>query len=106
MGKTLPLTTISVKVVPRARSDEVVGWRDGVLRLRVTAPPQDGRANAAVIALLAAALGLRKGAVAVAAGHASAHKRVTIEGLTRSEVERRLGAGDASATGHENDAAI
>ena len=90
------LTTLSVKVVPRASRDEVVGWRGGVLRLRVSAPPQDGRANAAVVALLAAALGVRKSAVAICAGHASAMKRVAIEGLTRNEIEQRLG----SATGH------
>lgn len=101
MRKT-SLTTLSVKVVPRASRDEVVGWSGGVLRLRVCAPPQDGRANAAVVALLAAALGVRKSAVAISAGHASARKRVAVEGLTRNEVEQRLG----SATGHENDAAI
>lgn len=101
MGKTSP-TTLSVKVVPRASRDEVAGWSGGVLRLRVSAPPQDGRANAAVIALLAAALGVRKSAVVICAGHASALKRVAIEGLTRNEVEQRLG----TATGHENDAAI
>jgi hypothetical protein len=101
MRKT-SLTTLSVKVVPRASRDEVVGWRGGVLRLRVSAPPQDGRANAAVVALLAAALGVRKSAVAISAGHASAMKRVAIEGLTRNEIEQRLG----SPTGHENDAAI
>jgi len=96
------LTTVSVKVVPRASRDAVVGWSGGVLRLRVRAPPQDGRANAAVVALLAAALGLRRSAVAISAGHGSAHKRVSVEGLTRAEVERRLGF----ATGHESDAAI
>jgi uncharacterized protein (TIGR00251 family) len=101
MGKT-SLTMLSVKVVPRARRDEVVGWSGGVLRLRVSPPAQDGRANAAVVALLAAALGVRKSAVAICGGRASAHKRVAIEGLTRNEVERRLGF----ATGHENDAAI
>ncbi len=101
MSKTSP-TTLSVKVTPGARRDEVVGWNGGVLRLRVSAPPQDGRANAAVVALLAGALGVRKSAVAISAGRASAHKRVEIEGLTRNEVEQRLG----SATGHENDAAI
>ncbi len=98
----LPLTTLSVKVVPRASRDQIVGWSGLVLRLRVSAPPQDGRANAAVVALLANALGVRKSAVVISAGPASAHKRVTIEGLTRPEVEQRLGY----ATGHENDAAI
>ena len=101
MPKT-SLTTFSVKVVPRAGRDEVVGWRGGVLRLRVKAPPQDGRANVAVVALLAAVLGVRKSAVAISAGHASARKRVAVEGLTRNEIEQRLGF----ATGDENDAAI
>lgn len=95
-------TTISVKVVPRASRNEIVAWREGVLRLRVTAPPQDGRANAAVLALLADALGLRVSALAIAGGHASAHKRVAIAGLAREEVERRI----AAATGHGSDAAI
>jgi uncharacterized protein len=95
-------TTLSVKVVPRASRNEVVGWREGVLRLRVTAPPQDGRANAAVLALLADALGVRVGTLAIAGGHASAHKRVAVDGLTRGEIERRIGVG----TGHGSDAAI
>ncbi len=100
MAKSPANVTISVKVVPRASREEIVGWRDGELRLRVTAPPQDGRANAAVIALLAAALGVRKSAVTIAAGHAAPHKRVEIAGLTRGEVERRLGAGAGAASGH------
>jgi uncharacterized protein (TIGR00251 family) len=94
--------TLAIKVVPRSSRDEIVGWRDGVLRLKVRAPPQDGRANAAVVALLAAALEVRKSAVAIVAGHAAAHKRVVVEGLSRADVERRLGSG----TGLENDAAI
>jgi uncharacterized protein (TIGR00251 family) len=80
-----------VKVVPRAAKDEIVGWREGMLKLRVQAPPQDGRANRAVEALLAEALRLKKNAVAVATGQSSAHKRVAITGLTRDEIVRRLG---------------
>ena len=86
----------------RASRSEVVGWRAGVLRLRVTAPPQDGRANSAVLELLAEALGVRTGSLVLAAGHASAHKRVAVEGLAREEIERRI----AVATGHGNDGAI
>jgi uncharacterized protein (TIGR00251 family) len=85
-------TTITVKVVPRASSDEIVGWRAGTLRLRVMAPPQDNRANAAVSALLAAALGVPKRAVSIVSGHGSAHKRVAIAGLDRAQIEHRLGA--------------
>ena len=84
------LTVIAVKVVPRAAKDEIVGWLDQALKVRVAAPPQDGRANRALEQLLAAALGLKKSAVVVAAGRSSALKRVAIEGLSRAEIVRRL----------------
>ena len=84
------LTVIAVKVVPRAAKDEIVGWLDQALKVRVAAPPQDGRANRALEQLLAAALGLKKSAVVVAAGRSSAQKRVAIEGLSREEILRRL----------------
>ena len=84
------MTLIAVKVVPRAAQDEIVGWLEGVLKVRVTAPPQDGRANSALEVLLAAKLRLKKSAVTVAAGLASARKRVAIEGLTRDEIIRRI----------------
>jgi hypothetical protein len=86
------VTAISVKAVPRAARDEIVGWLGDALKIRVAAPPQDGRANAALESLLATALGLRKGAVRVAAGHGAARKRVEIDGLERAEIERRLAA--------------
>jgi uncharacterized protein (TIGR00251 family) len=85
-------TTLAVKVIPRAAADAITAWVDGVLKIRVTAPPQDGRANAAVEALLARALDVRKSAVRIVSGHASAHKRVAVDGLDRAEVERRLNA--------------
>jgi len=85
------VTVIAVKVVPRAAKDEIVGWLDGALKVRVQAPPQDGRANRALEALLAEALNLKKNAVTVAAGQSSARKRVAIEGLTHDEIVRRLG---------------
>jgi hypothetical protein len=86
------MTVIPVKVVPRASRNEIVGWLAGALKVRVTAPPQDGRANRAVEELLAAALDLKKTAVTIVAGHGAAHKRVAIDGMTREEVMRRLAA--------------
>jgi uncharacterized protein (TIGR00251 family) len=86
------ITTISVKVVPGASCDEIVGWLGGALKVRVTAPPADGKANAALEALLAAALGVPKRSVRVAAGHGSPRKRVEIDGVPPDEVERRLHA--------------
>jgi uncharacterized protein len=88
----LQMIDIAVKVVPRAARDEIVGWLDGALKVRVTAPPQDGRANRALEALLAEALGLKKTAVTVAAGLRSARKRVTVADLTVEEIMRRLAA--------------
>ncbi len=84
------MATLQVKVVPRAARDEIVGWLDTALKVRVAAPPEAGRANAALEALLASALGLRKSAVRVTAGHGSARKRVEIDGLDQAELERRL----------------
>jgi hypothetical protein len=91
VAKERPVS-ISVKAVPRAARDEIVGWLDGALKIRVVAPPQDGRANAALEALLAATLHLRKSAVRVVGGHGSARKRVEIDGIERAELERRLAA--------------
>ena len=79
-----------LKVVPRAARDEVAGWLDGALKVRVTAPPADGRANAAVEALLAETLGVKRGAVRIVAGHGSNRKRAEIDGLDPDEVVRRL----------------
>jgi uncharacterized protein len=85
------MTVIAVKVVPRAAQDEIVGWLDGALKVRIQAPPQDGRANRALEELLAEALNLKKNAVTVASGQSSARKRVAIVGLTHDEIVRRLG---------------
>ncbi len=56
---------LSVRLQPRAKRNEIVGWRDGVLLVRVTAPPVDGKANAALCKLLAKALGVAPSTVAV-----------------------------------------
>ena len=87
------MTLIAVKVVPRAAKDEIVGWLEGALKIRIQAPPEDGRANRALEELLAEALGLKKNAVTVATGRSSARKCVEVVGLTRDEIVRRLGGG-------------
>ena len=84
------MAIIAVRVVPRAARDEIVGWLAGALKVRVTAPPENGRANHALEALLAAQLGLKKSAVNVASGRASARKRVAIDGLEHDEIVERL----------------
>ena len=82
---------IRVRVRPGARRESVVGFReDGALKLDVTAPPEGGRANQAVVALLAEALGVARSRIAVTRGISSRDKSVTVEDLTEDEVRKRL----------------
>jgi hypothetical protein len=88
---------IRVRVTPRASRDELVGWREGVLRVRVAAPPVEGRANDAVARLLAKALGVPKSAVGIMSGAGAREKLVEVAGVEQAEAMRRLEA--ATSTG-------
>jgi uncharacterized protein (TIGR00251 family) len=71
--------TLSLKVVPKASKDEVVGLLDdGSLKVKVTAPPEQGKANAAVCQLLAGGFGVAKRNVEILRGETSANKQVRI----------------------------
>jgi uncharacterized protein len=73
---------IVLRVIPRASRDAIEGVDgEGRLRVRVAAPPVDGAANEAVVALLAAELGVRRGAIALTAGASSRHKRCRVDGV-------------------------
>ena len=87
---TPPRANLQVRVQPRAPRNEVVGYRGDQLRLRVTAPPEGGRANEAVIVLLSQALGIAKRRVSILRGHASRDKLVRVDGMEDGEVQRRL----------------
>ena len=83
---------IKLRVTPRSRADEVVGFReDGTLQLRVTAPPHEGQANEAVIRLLSGALGIPKARVKIQAGASSRDKWVEVDGVDQAELRQRLG---------------
>ena len=89
-------TRITVRVTPKAQADRLDGWgadADGapVLRLRVRAVPDKGRANKAVIALMARATGLPKSAVSIIAGATSRTKTVSLE-APPEEVSVRIAA--------------
>jgi uncharacterized protein len=84
---------LAVRVQARARRDEIAGERAGSLLVRVTAPPVDGKANAAVCRLLAARLGLAPGRIAVVRGVSSRDKLVEIDGIEAGELRRLLGLG-------------
>jgi uncharacterized protein (TIGR00251 family) len=72
---------VQVRVQPRARRDELAGVREGRLLVRVSAPPVEGRANAALCALLARVAGVSRGQVGVVRGASARDKVVRIEGV-------------------------
>jgi len=84
---------LEVRVQPRARTSGLVGWMaDGTLKLKVSEPAEDGRANRAVEALLANVLGVRTSAVRVTRGLSSRGKTVEVEGLDRAAIAARITA--------------
>ncbi|HEY8518647.1 MAG TPA: DUF167 domain-containing protein [Gammaproteobacteria bacterium] len=85
-----PAARIPVRVSPKACGDEVAGWVDGALDVRVAAQPRRGRANAAVERLLAEVLGVTPSQVRVVSGHAARRKLVEIDDMDDDEIERRL----------------
>lgn len=80
----------AVRVVPRSSKNEIVGLQGNALKIRVTAPPVEGAANEAIIALLAKKLRVPKSKMEIAAGAASRQKMVCVIDLLPEEVERRL----------------
>jgi uncharacterized protein (TIGR00251 family) len=84
---------LRLRVQPRASRDAITGFRDDVLSVRVTAPPVDGAANAAVRGLLAEALGVARSRVRVVRGARGRDKVVEIDGLTHAEARTRLAGG-------------
>jgi uncharacterized protein YggU (UPF0235/DUF167 family) len=88
---------LTVRVTPRGGRDEVEGWtRDEknlpVLKLRVAAAAADGAANAAVLALLAKALGRPKSQLSILRGDTARLKQIEVAGLDEAELFRILGA--------------
>lgn len=81
-------------MVPGASRTELSGWLGDILKVRVSAPPEKGKANAAVEALLARELGLPVKSVRIASGQASQQKLVEIEDLSAAELRRKLGPGN------------
>jgi uncharacterized protein (TIGR00251 family) len=84
--------TFVVRVHPRARKNAIVGELGDALKLALTAPPIEGRANVACIEFLAEFLKVPRSSITIAAGQTSRNKVVCIHGLTATEVADRLRA--------------
>jgi uncharacterized protein (TIGR00251 family) len=79
----VPSATLSVRVVPRSSKEGVAGFEGGVLRIRLNAPPVEGKANEALVRFLSKALGVSKGSISLVAGEKGRNKIVRVDGITR-----------------------
>jgi uncharacterized protein (TIGR00251 family) len=84
------VTDISIRLQPRARRNEVVGERAGAVVIRLTAPPVDGKANAALCTFVARAAGVPPSRVSVVRGQTSRDKVVRVDGVTESLLRAAL----------------
>jgi uncharacterized protein (TIGR00251 family) len=86
-----PVTaTIDVLVKPRASRNSIDGFREGVLVVRLNAPPVEGAANKALVKLLAGKAGVAKGKVRIVSGEKNRTKILQFEGITVEELKERL----------------
>jgi len=81
-----------VRVVPRASRSGIAGVQDDALKLRIMAPPVEGKANDECIRLLAELLGVKRGQVTITAGHTSRTKTVAVKGLKADQVASLIAA--------------
>jgi len=84
------MAEVEVRVIPRARRDEIGGERAGRLLIRLTAPPVDGAANAALCRLVARRAGVPARQVSIVRGHASRNKVVRVDGLSDAALRASL----------------
>ena len=82
--------TFFVRIHPRAKKNAVTGELGDALKLALTAPPVEGKANAACIEFLAGLLNLPRSSITIAAGQSSRNKVIRVAGLSAAEVEQRL----------------
>ena len=84
---------LTLHIQPGAKKTELAGSHGEALKIRLAAPPVDGRANACLLAFLAKRLGLAKRQVTLVSGETSRAKRVSVEGLDAESVRQKLGFG-------------
>ncbi len=89
------MAIITVKVVPGSKKTRVVGRYGDAIKVQVSAPPEGGKANEAVIAVLAGALGIHPNQISITRGHTQPRKTVQVDGLEQAAIEQRLLGGTA-----------
>jgi uncharacterized protein (TIGR00251 family) len=82
---------LKVKVVPGSSRNQIVGWLGAALKIKVTAPPEKGQANEAVVELLSSTLGVSTKDIEVFSGHSSPSKIVAITGMDDEAIKKAFG---------------
>jgi len=90
MQEKIGAVVLHVKALPSSKCDEVRGVDGGALKVAVTAPPEKGKANKALLAVLAEFFGVPRRDVAIISGETSRDKRVEVAGVTAVQVEEKL----------------
>ena len=92
------ITRLKIKVAPGAKQNRIIGWHGDVLKVRISAQPEKGKANSGVRKLIAEALGVPIRNISVTVGLTSKNKHVVISGLSGSEVKSKI---DDNAADHK-----
>ena len=90
--------TFRVKVHPRAKKNAITGEVGDALKVSLTAPPVEGKANEACVEFFASLLKVPRSSVSIAAGQSGRNKVIRVLGLTGDELRKRLGIGRPSGT--------
>jgi uncharacterized protein len=86
--------TLPIRAIPNAARSEILGWEQDVLKVKLQAVPEDGKANKELIKLFAKTLKVAKSAIFLDAGEKSRHKRLIISGISRADFFQKLGIED------------
>jgi uncharacterized protein len=89
---------LSLKVVPGSSRDEIVGWLGDSLKVKVKSPPEKGRANEAVVALLAERLRIDASSIAMVSGHGSPAKVVDVDGMDAAAIRQAFSSENCENT--------
>lgn len=91
MNETSDGVDVQIRAVPRASKNEIQGIHDNALKVRLTTPPIDGKANQALLKFLSKTLGITKSKIELTHGDTSRHKTLRIRGITAQQLHTKLG---------------
>ena len=83
-------TRLPLKVTPNAGRNEITGFSDGVLHVKIATPPVKGKANREIIDFLGKVLGVSRSSIGIVKGATSRNKVIAVEGMTQDEILKKL----------------